>query len=530
MEKKKRNKMLKAAGITVAALSALAVIAGVYVRSEARRMIGDEFEKMTGGRYLLSVGDVKVNPFRRSVTLTDLTVTPNDTPPAIKDTARDAHTSLFDFSAEQIFAAGIRFKNGLEIKKVRLRSPRIRVRKLQAPETPHDTDAKATPFRIGIGQLIISGGYAEFNDDDTPRNVIEGLELHTERLVVDTGGEVSGLPLGDNMTLTATRVKSMNGDGSMRVELDSIAVEMAAQTIQIGSFALIPTYPKDQFGRKSWKHKDWMQAQVSGISCHGVDFDHFIARRELLIDSVYLAEGSFSSYKNRNITREEWIKPLYHQLIQRLPVRFTVRESVIGSFDARYEELKAGGDAPGVVTFDRIGGRIEWLSNIPSPDHTRSQWRLNARLMGSGPLAVTVFMPVDSLDDRFEVAAILRKMDMKLLNGIVRPLAGIVIEGGTVDKLDFLIRGNASEASVDMTFLYSGLELVKLRNKKGDMVESRLVSEIINTIVLIDDNPRHGRIRRAYRTTERDPYRSPWNYLWRTVFAGVKETIGLGKF
>lgn len=529
--KNRRKKVLKVAAIAITSLLVLAAAAGIYIKSEARRIIGDEFAKLTDGRYALSVSDVRVNLLRRSVTLTDLSITPRrDSAARVADSVSVRRTHILNFSASQLFAAGIRLKDGLEIKKLKLVSPRVKVRKLQPDLVPLDTGARVRPVRIAIGQVIISDGYAEFGDGDKVRNLIEGLELRTERLLFDSGGGFRASTVGDGIKLTVRKIQRTNEDGSIRMEVDSVSVAVADRTIRIGSFALIPTYSKDQFGWKSWGHKDWQQARITGITCHGVDFGHFLADRELFIDSIHIDKGNYSSYKNRNIIRDEWVKPLYHQIIQRLPLRFAVRRSVIGSFDARYEELRAGGDTPGVITFDRIGGQIEWLSNIPFPDRTHSQWNLRAEVMGSGPLTVVGYMPIDSLNDRFEVAAVLGRMDMTQLNGMIRPLANVEIRGGTIDRLDCLITGDSHQAQVDMTFLYTDLDVLMLKERNGRIRKNLLISEIVNGIILIDSNPRQDRIRRSRQTTQRDPYRSPWNYLWRTVFGGVKETVGLGRF
>ncbi len=46
----------------------------------------------------------------------------------------------------------------------------------------------------------------------------------------------------------------------------------------------------------------------------------------------------------------------------------------------------------------------------------------------------------------------------------------------------------------------------------------------------MDANPMPGgEVREVQATAVRDPYRSHFNYLWRTLFAGIKPSIGLGE-
>ncbi len=402
-------------------------------------------------------------------------------------------------------------------------------------KTPHtdrrDTTA-VTPLRIAIGRIFIDEGYLEHSRRgriDTLRNVVEGFELRTKKLFIDTGGGLAPSAIGNNTSLSITKITNMPEDESTRMEIDSIALETAAHTLRIASVSVIPTYTKTEFGYKSWGHKDWDSMSFSGISFHGIDFDRLLSDGQLHIDSAHLAHGDVSSYKNRNIERVEWIKPMHYQLIQQLPVRFSLRTLAIGSLDAQYEELRAGGDKAGTITFDEISGRIDNLGNIPAPDRPYSEWRLHTRLMNAGPLTVTGYMPIDSLNDRFELSAFLGRMDAAALNNMITPLANIAISSGTIDKIDMHIIGNSQRATIDMTFLYNGLKATILKEKDGKVKERGFLSGIVNSMIIINSNPFHGETRTAHRTVDRAPLHSPFNYLWHTVFEAAKETIGLGK-
>lgn len=521
--------------IVVAALVLLVLVAGLWIESRAGGIIEREFARMTHEQYHLKTGNVDVSLLNRSVTLADITVTPNLEAP----TDSVPHPlRIVDFSARELLVAGIRFNKrdgatNLKIRKLLLKSPKIRVEQMQRDgKTLHTDTAKVTPLRIAIGRIVVSEGYVEHSRGrgiDTMRNVVEGFELRTEKLFVDTGSGFAPSALGDNMRMIIRKITHMPEDESTRMEIDSVAVETAAKTLSVASFAIVPTYTKAEFGYKAWRHKDWERMSFTEITCRGVDFERLISSGELHVDSVNVAGGGVSSYKNRNIRRVEWVKPMHYQLIQRLPLKFSVGTVAIGSVNAQYEELKAGGDKAGIITFDGIGGRIDGLTNIPTPERAYSEWRLHARVMNTAPLTITGYMPIDSLNDRFELSVLLGNTEAAAFNDMIIPLGNLAVSDGTIRKIDFHIVGNARRATIDMTFLYDGLKAVLLKEKDGQVKERAFLSGIVNSMVLIDSNPRHGEIRTAHRTADRDPLRSPFNYLWQTVFAGVKESIGLGK-
>jgi hypothetical protein len=116
-----------------------------------------------------------------------------------------------------------------------------------------------------------------------------------------------------------------------------------------------------------------------------------------------------------------------------------------------------------------------------------------------------------------------------VFNDMITPLADITISEGTIQRLDMHITGDSRRAAIDMTFLYDDLKAGILREKDGRLKERRFLSNIVNHLVLTDSNPRRNHTRTAHQVVYRDPLRSPFNYLWRAVFAATKETIGLGR-
>ncbi len=530
---KKRNRVLMIIGIVVGALILLAVGAGLYIESRAGEIIGREFTRMTRDRYRLTTGSVDISLFNRSVTLADISITPHPEAPADSTVSP---VRIVDFSARELSIAGIHFDKrddatNIRIRKLTLQAPKIKVEQIaeSLKKSPRADTVKISPLRIAIGRIFVSEGYVEHHGIDTLRNVIEGFELQTGKLFIDTGRDLDASAIGDDMRMIIRKIIHMPEDESTRMEIDSLAFGTAARTLGIGSLAIVPTYSKAEFGYKSWNHRDWGRMNFSGISFHGIDIDRLLTDRELHIDSAHLTSGDVSSYKDRNIERVEWIKPMHYQLIQRLPVKFSLRTLSIGNIDAQYEELKAGGDKAGSITFDDIGGRIDGLGNISGPGREYSEWRMHARMMNAVPLTVTGYMPVDSLNDRFELAVSLGRTDATAFNGMITPLANIAVRSGTIDKIDMHIVGNTRRATIDMTFLYNDLEVAVLKEKDGHLEERGLLSGLVNHMVLIGRHPRHNETRKVHETVDRDPRRSPFNYLWRTVFAAAKETIGLGK-
>lgn len=539
MRKGRGKRVLIISGSIVLFLILVVVAAGLYLQSRADTIIGREFSKLTHGQYKLEAGAIGVNLFKRSVTFNNLRISPDSATTTATSPDRILPGTLLDFSAEKLLIAGIRFsekggKYDIGIRRLELSSPHIKYTQRQEVERP-DKRADTTGvsrFRVAIKRIVVSRGYAEQGvavAEDTIRNVIEGFELETSNFLIDSDSGGFRSALGDDTQLSVARITHMPTDQSTRFELDSLYVGTRQQLLQLAALRVIPTYSKAEFAIKSWRHKDWTEAGFTGISCHGTDYGRMLAEGKLYIDSVRVSGGSLSSYKNRNVHRKEWIKPLYSQIIQRLPVRFRVRTVSLAGLSAQYEELAEGADRPGVITFGNIGGEVHGLGNIPTSTEKYSKWVLQATMLDAAPLHVTGFMPIDSLNDRWEMMGLLGGMKADLLNRMITPLANIEITDGQINKMDFHVVGSSVSAHVDMTFLYNDLKIALLKDKDGHISRRGFLSGLVNDLLLLQSNPLYGETRQAEGEFTRDPYKSPWNYLWKTIFSGLKDAVGLGK-
>lgn len=241
-----------------------------------------------------------------------------------------------------------------------------------------------------------------------------------------------------------------------------------------------------------------------------------------------IPQAEVESYKNRQVPRPQRVKQLFYRSLQRLPFSVDVRRITLGNVRARYDELSENGTEPGIVQFDSLSGEFYGLTNRGGADDF---FRLEARgeLYGAGLLKASFRFPSDSLNRRFEIDGSLGPMSLPLLNRVVTPLAGIQIDSGRLERIEFRVTGNDARSEVQMTMLYDGLdvEMVK-RQPDGRLKERRLMTFVVDKMLIRPSNPDGRGTRTADGSTERDPYRSQFNYWWKSLLPGIKNTV-LGK-
>ncbi len=261
------------------------------------------------------------------------------------------------------------------------------------------------------------------------------------------------------------------------------------------------------------------------IACEGIDVARIIAQKALSIDSVKLGGTRLKSYKNRQIYEAPRHKPLLWQTIQALPIPVEIRHIAFLDADIEYDELSATGDSPGVVTLDDMHGEARNMTNIAEGNERFFRVDLQTVLMGEGDFVATCLFPVDAADDHWEVSGRLGATDLRSFNQALEPLMNVRIDSCNLQSLDFQIIGTHIESSVNLTMLYTDLN-VELLRRHDHTRKLGLPTLVLDNFVLKHANPLPGQsVRQGSGTHTHDYERSTFNFIWKSVVPGVTRTV-----
>ncbi len=96
-----------------------------------------------------------------------------------------------------------------------------------------------------------------------------------------------------------------------------------------------------------------------------------------------------------------------------------------------------------------------------------------------------------------------------------------------MEGMTFQINGDLRKADVDMIFRYEKLRIRIMKEKDGELQPRSFLTTLVNGLIVRENNPANGGLRKVDGSAQRDPNRSQFNYLWKTLFAGLKNTVGL---
>lgn len=535
-ERKPRfRKIVRTTGIVIAAVLLLLAGAGVWIGRVVRQKIEKEVAEQTGGICRISIDRVRFNPVRRSLRLEGIVLTTD----SLRLAKRYPGLRKFRLTAAQLSVGGIHTvqQDGartLTIAEIGVSAPHIdivRSRNDSVPQPPAESLQRASGQAvrtIGIGRLRIADGsvtYCEIRNGRQACHTLRGLSVETDDFHLNTGN-ADGSGWLDNGIRTS--VESMNyqlDGGAVVLQADTLTIDTRKGECSVAGVRLLPQYPKSEFASLVAGHPDWTQVVAGRIACTGVDYPEIARNKKLKIDSVWIGNVEINSFKNRQIPQEQRIKPLFYQSLQKLSFGVEIRRISFSDIRAVYEELSATGTVPGTVIFDSLRGDLYGLANAASPEHPRITLKASGLLMNRGVLQATFLLPADSLDDRFEVDGKLGPMELRAMNKVIEPLANARINAGRIDGMNFRIAGNAQQADVKLLLLYDSLNVSLMKQEKDGLKARRLLSAIVDDLLIRAGNPDDGVTRTGEGVTERDPYRSQFNYLWKSLLPGIKQTV-----
>ncbi len=353
-----------------------------------------------------------------------------------------------------------------------------------------------------------------------------GITLQTGSFIINlTPGSNNSSLSGRDLVVDLSQFQYALDDGDNQLSIDSLHLDTHDRMIRTVGLALLPQLPQSDYAELNHNHSDWTQLETATTVWSGVDFPALVKERIVSIDTIKIQGAKISSYKNRQVPQPQREKQLLSQTIRELPVALRVGCIDFGPLDIIYQELSPEGTQPGTLTFQALTGQCLGLTNRPEAGAPPMSIHLQGQYLGKAPLQADFHFPLQDSNDRFTVKGRLGTFDLQDLNPLTEPLANLEIQSGQVDSLLFTITGDATQSSVDLKLLYHNLDVALIKVEEGKILQRRLLSEAIEDWILLPSNPQYGITRTGTGTALRAPYKSQFNYLWRSLWPGLKSTL-----
>ncbi len=504
--------------------------------------------------YRIDFKSINLNVITGSLALRDVTLI-HDT--AVFDSLKKkqlapAHTFELKLKKLQISRVGILtayFKKRIDVNEIILQKPSINMifnKVTKKPDTLKDEKSlyeqiSKTFKSVHVKSIrIVDADFDYINKTAAKKtkNSIKHLDITINDFLLDSlsGNDTTRFYYTKDASFQIAGYKSVTKDKMYNMKVDTIKGSTASKKITVKGFKLTPLYDELTFARKYNVQKDRYNLSFDKIEFNGVDFIGLNTDQKLHAKSLRIGPANVEVF----MSRESPPPPGFdkgqnypHMALKRLNMPTLIDTVKLRNVNVKYAEFNPASKKTGSVDFKAITGNILNLTNdslqLSKKKHAMAD--LNTLLMGTGKLNVKIDFNLSDKNGAFAYSGSLGRFDMKNLNPLSKSLGLVEIESGNIQHLDFKANGNLRSASGSMNMLYTDLK-VKLLSDNIDgegTKEKGFLSFLANAILVKNENPQKGEApRTANMTNTRINSASFFNLMWKTLFVGIKDIVGVG--
>ncbi|WP_199118110.1 hypothetical protein [Pedobacter sp. ASV28] len=388
---------------------------------------------------------------------------------------------------------------------------------------------------ISVGQIKVIDADFDYYNGGKKLNAIKHLSVNVKDILIDSAAQFDTTRVfhSKNIGFELAGYKSETKDNMYTLRLDTLRGSITGKDLEIRGFRMIPKHAKLAFSRKYSSQKDRYDLDFKTISLSGIDYVGLNNNGELSVKVIELGPAIVDVFMNRELPPPaiDKAKNFPHVALQRLPIPMAVERVKLNEVNVAYGEYNPKKKEIGTVKLVKLQGVMNNLTNdsnrLSVQNHAYAD--LTTFVMGVGKMNVKIDFNLTAKNAAFHYKGTIGAFDMKVLNAISKPLGQIEIEEGKVRGADFDISANLNGANGVVNFYYNDLKIKMLgQTDEGKEKKKGLLSFLANTILIKDDNV-YGKEGRTVKVThERVPQASFFNLMWKPVFSGIREIVGIG--
>jgi len=504
--------------------------------------------------YRIDFKSINLNVITGSLALRDVILTPDT---AVFDSLKKkqlapAHTFELKLKKLQISRVGILtayFKKQIDVKEILLQKPSINMifnKVTRKPDSIKDEKSlyeqiSKTFKSVHVKSIkIVDADFDYINKTAAKKtkNSIKHLDININDFLLDSlsGSDTTRFYYTKDASFQIAGYKSVTKDKMYSMKVDTIKGSTASKKIAVSGFKLTPLYDELTFARKYNIQKDRYNLSFNKIEFNGVDFIGLNTDEKLHAKSLKIGPANVEVFMSRESPPPPGFdkgRNYPHMALKRLNMPLLIDTVKIRNVNVKYAEFNPASKKIGSVDFKALTGNILNVTNdslqLSKKNHALAD--LNTLLMGTGKLNVKIDFNLTDKNGTFTYSGRLGKFDMKNLNPLSKSLGLVEIESGNIQQVDFKANGNLRSATGSMSMLYTNLKVKLLSdNIDGEGTKKKdFLSFLANTILVKDENPQKGEApRTANMTNTRINSASFFNLMWKTVFVGIKDIVGVG--
>ncbi|MET4080576.1 hypothetical protein ABIB40_000520 [Pedobacter sp. UYP30] len=557
MEVRKRKKFWLWTGSILGVIILVILVAALILSAKWKPLLTEKIKdgvyKGSHHLYIINFDKINLNLITGSLALHNVTLMPDTAVYDSLKVAKLAPANVFEIKLEKLQLTRISilkayFDRKLDLSEIALKNPSIKMTHNKVPKKPDSVKNDSTLYQkiaktlksIHVGKIAIKDADFDYTNKAEPNNSstsLKHVDINVDDFLLDSlsGQDSTRFFYTKDIGFQLLDYKSVSKDKMYTMKVDSIFGSTKSKEITISNFKMIPMFKELAFARKYKVQKDRYDLTFGRIQLKGVDFLGLSSDQKIMVKKVSLNHSKVYVFMSRESPPPPGLdkaKNFPHIALKKLKTPIKIDTIKIKDLDVTYSEYNPASKKIGSVSFKNSYGSILNVTNdslmLEKNNHAVAD--LNTSLMGTSKLNLKINFNLTANDGAFSYSGSMGKFNMQGLNSLSVALGLVKIESGEVDKIYFDAKGNTESASGSLNMRYHNLKVELLSdNIDGKGTEKKgFLSFLANNLLVIDKNPKDGEAARtATMSNARIPSASFFNLMWKTVFVGIKDIVGV---
>jgi hypothetical protein len=315
-----------------------------------------------------------------------------------------------------------------------------------------------------------------------------------------------------------------------RFETGEMSYSSLNNRFMVKNIHIHPIFSKDIFQKKKGVQFDYYSGKIDSVYIINPDIKRWFEKEEISGRCISVNGMNLDIYRDKTTPFDESRRSLMLQdLIKSMKQQVDIDSLVLINSNISYTEKAALDNSEGTIRFSHIHARLFPFTNIKGPNKTFPDFDIKgtASIQDSCHLKVTMNYLMNNPANLFTVKGSLNKFGMRIFNPVIEPLAHISVKTGKVNRFDFNFSADQNSSTGQLFFGYDNLKIAVLEMKDGNTKEAKFASFLANSLLLRNKNPRGKEFLPDEISFHRDQRKSVTNYWWKSIFSGVRNTLGI---
>ena len=394
---------------------------------------------------------------------------------------------------------------------------------------------------VNVTDIIINNAkfkYSKYKNGEETGIDLKNATIKIHDVLLDeTSGE-------DTTRLYYTKMVDVNipgfeydlPDGFYKAKFSSLKINTRDQNILMTDAVYQPKMSKSAFYRQKRQNVTMAILKFDTLRMEKLDFKSLIENQQTIAQVVQLKNGSVDLFADKRFPKYPINKVGYspHQKLLRMNSLLRLDTVWVDDVSITYHEMSGKYFREGSISFTHAKGNLTNVTNDSTHLQKNKYMRadLSAKIMNRGNLHAKFGFDMLSKNGSHTYSGTLGPMQATAFNRILKPLLNVEIASGNIKKVAFNMQGTDYRNWGDFRFDYDDLKinLLNKQNDDGEQSSKKVVSFLINELLINDSNPDNKGVYTVAKVNyRRVPEHTFFKTLWQSLLDGIKQCAGISK-